>query len=218
MASTIIAAYNEAETIASVIDSIKGHPQIDEIIVVDDGSSDQTSQVAREKGVTVITLPENKGKAYAMDIGVKAAKNDIIFFSDADISGLTHQKISDIITPVVTGKLVMNVGIRSRKIFLFNYWLRICPIIGGERAIVKSLWDKVPDVGKDSFKIEIALNYTAKQTALGMGFVVLHGVTQRIKEKKQGLIRGFWNRIKMTGEVMSIGIRLYVFGRIFPVK
>ena len=108
MVSAIITAYNEAETIGAVIDMILGHPDISEIIVVDDGSSDDTSEVASAKGVKVLKLPVNGGKAHAMDEGVKKAQNSVIFFSDADINGLDYKKISKIIDPVVQGKYAMN--------------------------------------------------------------------------------------------------------------
>src|SRR5882724_2099157 len=76
--SAIIAAYNEQDTIVNVIRAVEGHPLVDEIIVVDDGSSDATSERARETSANVITLPHNVGKAGAMNRGVQVARNDFI--------------------------------------------------------------------------------------------------------------------------------------------
>ncbi|MGH8203091.1 MAG: glycosyltransferase, partial [Steroidobacteraceae bacterium] len=53
MVSAIIPAHNEALTIRSVIEPLLRHPSIDEVIVVDDGSTEGTLAVAREAGATV---------------------------------------------------------------------------------------------------------------------------------------------------------------------
>src|SRR3954453_13544456 len=96
--SAIIAAYNEQDTIVDVIRSVEGHPIIQEIIVVDDGSTDATVERARTTSANVISMEKNSGKAAAMSRGVKAARNETILFLDADILGLTHQMITLCVT------------------------------------------------------------------------------------------------------------------------
>ena len=58
----IIPAYNEEKTIGQIIDTLKKVDIINEIIVVSDGSEDNTAQIAGEHQVTVIELPKNMGK------------------------------------------------------------------------------------------------------------------------------------------------------------
>src|SRR5690606_14782120 len=99
--SAVVPAHNEEQTIAGVVNVLLKHPMIDEVIVVDDGSSDATAERARAAGATVLVMPENGGKAAAMSRGVRAARNDIIFFSDADLIGLTAEMITQVVTPVV---------------------------------------------------------------------------------------------------------------------
>ncbi len=61
--AAIIPAYNEGPRIASVLDVVRASPLVDEIIVVDDGSDDDTAEVARAHGANVIRLGgENTGK------------------------------------------------------------------------------------------------------------------------------------------------------------
>jgi polyprenyl-phospho-N-acetylgalactosaminyl synthase len=214
MVSAIIPAYNEEATIGDVISSVLGHPHIKEIIIVDDGSKDGTSRVACEKGVKVITLVENLGKAGAMDIGVGAAFCDTILFLDADVSGYTHEKISRIIEPVVSGRREMYVAIRARRTFWLNKFLRVFPVLGGERALTRSLWDAVPKKRKKGFEIEIALNYAAKSTKKGMGFEIVYGLRHHIKEKKYGLVVGLWRRLVMCYQVVRVSAAIYIFGSI----
>jgi glycosyltransferase involved in cell wall biosynthesis len=112
--SVIIAAYNEQETIFQVLRTVEGHPLVDEIIVVDDGSKDGTAERAAQTSAKIIRLESNGGKAGAMDAGVSAARNDTILFLDADIVGLTHEIITLTVSPVLTGRCAMFVAIRAR--------------------------------------------------------------------------------------------------------
>lgn len=208
--SVIIAAYNEQETIGNVVRAVEGHPLVDEIIVVDDGSADATSERARATSARVITLEQNQGKAGAMDEGVRAARNDAILFLDADILGLTHEIITLTVTPVLMVKCGMFVAIRARRTYWMNRLLYFIPVLGGERALTKDIWRLVPCIYRKGFQIEIALNYYTKKSGRRMGFAVMPGLSQVIKEKKRGFWLGLMQRIKMCGEVLWISFRLYI--------
>lgn len=86
--SVIMPAYNESKSIGGVIDSLKDFLAKEkiagEIIVVDDGSSDETTSVARDRGVTVITHPVNRGYGASITTGLKKASHDLILLMDAD--------------------------------------------------------------------------------------------------------------------------------------
>lgn len=208
--SAIIPAYNEEATVEEVVREIASSPLIDEVIVVDDGSHDHTAEAAQKAGARVIVLRHNEGKARAMAHGVRAARHDVVFFADADIHGLTAEKIGRIVEPVLSGKYAMFVGIRKRRSHFLNKFLRIAPVLGGERAITKELWNSVPRLYKKGFQIEIAMNYYTKRFGKRMGFRLMPGVRQTIKEKKHGVIRGFFERLKMIADVAAIGCKLYV--------
>lgn len=91
--SIIIPAYNEEkrlpDTLKSIAEYLKTIDKEIEVIVVDDGSSDNTTQVAEEmksaiKNLKVINYIENRGKGYAVKTGMLAAKGDYTLFMDAD--------------------------------------------------------------------------------------------------------------------------------------
>lgn len=95
MISAIIAAYNEEKRIAPSLFKIKDYMDkrgMDyEIIVVDDGSSDRTSEVVKEvipdiPHLDIIRYEPNMGKGHALKTGVLASKGDIVLLSDADLS------------------------------------------------------------------------------------------------------------------------------------
>jgi cellulose synthase/poly-beta-1,6-N-acetylglucosamine synthase-like glycosyltransferase len=96
--SIIIPAYNEDQHIAECLEAIacqdfRGKM---EVIVVDDGSTDSTGQIALRYPVTLAHLEKNLGKANALNIGIKKAKGDIIIFSDSD-SWLSSDAVSSLV-------------------------------------------------------------------------------------------------------------------------
>jgi len=208
--SAVVPAHNEQGTIAGVVEPLLAHALIDEVIVVDDGSTDGTGAIARAAGARVITLSGNTGKAAAMSRGVAAARNDLIFFCDADVTGLTGEAISRIVTPVLLRDCGMFVGIRDRRTYWMNRLLHFTPIIGGERALTRSLWEQVPEGYKKNFQIEIALNFFAKVNGHRMRFTVVEGLGQVIKERKRGLLRGLGQRLAMIGDILLVSWRIYV--------
>lgn len=212
MVSVIIAAYNEAATVGRVVSEVIGHPQAIEVIVVDDGSTDDTARRAAAAGARVVRLGENGGKAAALEAGVAEAGSEVLLFLDADIAGLTHEAVSAIIRPVIDGDVDMHVGLRARKTLWLNRLLWIFPIIGGERALTRSIWELVPEQQKRGYRIEVALNYTAKRFGRGMSFALVAGITHRTKESKFGWRRGFVRRMHMIGQVVAVTWTLYIMG------
>ncbi|HEX7047774.1 MAG TPA: glycosyltransferase family 2 protein [Gammaproteobacteria bacterium] len=212
MITVIIPAFDEAATIAQKVAEVIGHPSVREVIVVDDGSNDATAALAKAAGARVIRHAENGGKAGALDAGVAASSEKILLFLDADVTGYTHAMLSRIIDPVVSGRYEMFVGIRARRTIWLNRILHFFPILGGERALTRALWQSIPHDHKQGFKIEIAMNYGAKWTGKGMGFALIPGTNHRIKEKKYGLLVGLIRRIDMFRQVIVISFRLYIIG------
>ena len=80
--AAIIPAMNESQRIGATVAAAKQIPGVDMVLVVDDGSADDTGTLARRAGAEVITHPKNKGKAAAMMTGAFALRNREI--SDAD--------------------------------------------------------------------------------------------------------------------------------------
>ncbi|MDO5823511.1 glycosyltransferase [Methanobrevibacter sp.] len=102
--SVIIPAYNEEDTVAKVVGVVKKVSYVDEIVVVNDGSSDNTEAEALKAGAKVINHETNKGKGEALKTGYKKTECDIIVFIDADIYNLTSNKVEAMIRPILDGK------------------------------------------------------------------------------------------------------------------
>ncbi|MGF2733418.1 glycosyltransferase family 2 protein [Marinobacter sp. DUT-1] len=82
--SVVIPAKNEADSIGRLVEALISSGLQEEVIVVDDGSSDLTGEIALEKGAVVITNPYSKGNGAAIKAGARAAKGDVLVFMDAD--------------------------------------------------------------------------------------------------------------------------------------
>jgi glycosyltransferase involved in cell wall biosynthesis len=82
--SIIIPAKNEAAIIGDVVASVREHYANAEILVVNDGSDDDTASVAEKSGATVVTHPVSLGNGAAIKSGARAAKGDIFVMMDGD--------------------------------------------------------------------------------------------------------------------------------------
>ena len=102
--SIVIPAYNEEATVAQVVTVARKLEYVDEVIVVDDGSSDRTVEEAKSAGATVISHITNEGKGSAIKTGFKNSHGNIVAFIDADISNFTSTKIDKIIRPILEDK------------------------------------------------------------------------------------------------------------------
>lgn len=116
--SVCIPAQNEAETIGAIVDSIVSHfgshpdgqtPLVDEVLVMDDGSTDDTAARATAAGARVVpvetVLPEagdGSGKGNVLWKSVAAAAGDIIVWVDADLRSFTPSYILGLLGPLLT--------------------------------------------------------------------------------------------------------------------
>lgn len=200
--AAIIPAFNEEPTIAGVIGALRASPLITEIIVVCDGSTDRTAETSRAAGATVYELPKNAGKGAAMLHGVTHTDAPALLFLDADLRGLTADHVDRLVLPVLSGSRVMNVGIRDRGP-LFSRLVPYLPLIGGERAMLRQVIEKIPPEYLQGFMVESALNYFCRSRDLPYGTVFLPGLSIRHKYEKVGWRRGVIQYAKMAGEIIQ---------------
>jgi glycosyltransferase involved in cell wall biosynthesis len=211
--SAVIAAYNEEKTLAEVLGTLTQSGVIDEIIVVSDGSSDRTVEIARSFDVTTIALRENRGKGYAMRVGVDYARHDVLFFVDGDMFNLTGQHIESLVGPVLRNQCEMNIGVRNRgpiRNFL-HLQMKVGPVLSGIRVMRRAVWETVPLRYQERFKIEAALNFFCSRAGYRQQQTVIHDLGHLIKENKRGIGPGLAARWEMTSEVFLLHWDLYLF-------
>jgi HAD superfamily phosphoserine phosphatase-like hydrolase len=112
--TAIIPALNEEFTIGKVVHFCINHPLINEVIVVDDKSEDNTASIAAEAGARVI-ISEVRGKGISMKDGVNAASNELFIFLDADIDNYPEETITLLSEPLLLDEADFIKGTFSRN-------------------------------------------------------------------------------------------------------
>ncbi|MFG2347118.1 bifunctional polysaccharide deacetylase/glycosyltransferase family 2 protein [Streptomyces phaeochromogenes] len=135
--SVIVPAYNEKECIANTLESLAKSTHPIEIIVVDDGSTDDTSQIARDAarsfGMTNVRVirQENAGKPAALNNGVRSASYDIVVMMDGDTvfePDAVHQLVQPFADPEV-GAVAGNAKVGNRNTII-GAWQHIEYVMG----------------------------------------------------------------------------------------
>src|SRR6202050_5798546 len=102
--SCVVCAYNEADRIRSILDVIHCHPALTEVIVVNDGSSDDTEALIRKyPTIRVLTHTPNRGKTYALSRAIAAARYDHLMLLDAALRGITAADLGAPAAPGLRG-------------------------------------------------------------------------------------------------------------------
>jgi glucosyl-3-phosphoglycerate synthase len=110
--AVIVPAQNEAPTIGAVLDAVHRSHEImpdlvDELVVVDDHSHDDTATVATRHGARVVGLHGATGKGQAMAAGLAATTADLVIFLDADVTNTTAAFVPSLVAPLLLREEIM---------------------------------------------------------------------------------------------------------------
>ena len=210
--TAIVPVLNEGKTIRGVLEAITKSRLIDNVIVVDGGSKDESRQVINKfklKKLKSVMLPRPQGgKGGAISIATEKIDSDVIFFCDADLVGLKQYHIKQIINPVLKGEATMSIGLRDKRSFIGNLIMPYFPLTGGQRAILTKVFmeiRKCPLI--EGWGLESVMNDYCKKKKLKVAKVKLDGMDHiGIQAKKYGLmafVRQIYDailtRIKLLG-------------------
>ena len=210
--SIIVKAYNEEKNISRVLKCLTSLDFIDEIIVVNDGSTDKTGDIVNSfesKKLRLITHEKNQGMGGAMATGITQAKHDLLVFLDADLLGLREEHLLELLTPIVfTKKADLVLGVFSLNKMSHEPSTKIAnrfiPMITGQRAIWRQSLPPISVIRDSQYGADllIARNVPKKRRAV----VKLNELSQVTKEKKAGhdFTAAFKARIKMYREVIKV--------------
>lgn len=129
--SVIMPAFNEEKTLAEIVDQVRQVPNLLELIIVDDCSTDGTAAIAQRLAdddgrIRYIKQPRNSGKTQALFKGFALSRGDIVIIQDADLE-YDPAEIADVIMPILTGRADVVYGSRfmvkkaARVIYFYHY-------------------------------------------------------------------------------------------------
>ena len=201
--AAVVPAYNEENTIANVVKVLVASPNIDEVIVVSDGSEDNTAAIAAELGATVVNLSDNRGKGGAMLAGMKQTDAEYILFMDADLVGLNECHIESMLAPIKNGRVDMTLGVFKNGRRSTDLAQKVAPYLTGQRVLKTSLLRQVHDMDIARFGVELALTRFMEENDIQYKTVELKDLSHVMKEEKLGLWKGFGARLKMYWEIIA---------------
>lgn len=117
--SVVLPALDEASTVGSIVDAVRRdlvdttHPLVDELVVLDSGSTDDTAQVAARAGARVVhrddvlpDVPSVTGKGEALWRSLAATTGDVVVFIDADLTAFRSSFVTGLLGPLLTDPAV----------------------------------------------------------------------------------------------------------------
>lgn len=205
--SVILPAYNESTRISRVLTLLLKIPYIQEILVVNDGSTDQTETVVMEyqstdPRITLISNSKNLGKGQSVYLALQRATSPYILMLDADLRGLDVKHIDLLCDPVISGKLDMTVGQFKHGNWAsdFSHW--ITPWLSGQRCIRRDLFARLDYQASAGYGIETVMTITAHQQKWRTRYIPLFGVSHPPSEVHRGSWKGICNRMKMYFQII----------------
>lgn len=199
--SCVICAYNEADRIGHVLDVATRHTLLGEIIVVDDGSRDDTALRARAfPGVKILSSRRNRGKSWALARGIAAARFDRVMLLDADLVGLTVKDLDALAAPVMSGAADVALSLRGDSFY------RVFGIdfVTGERVLPRSLFANALDSlsRRPRWGAEVFINELIIAHAQRLAVVDWKTVTHASKRSKEGSLRGALADMGMAHDIV----------------
>ncbi len=212
----MIPAHNEARRIKNVLEPLLQVGTLDQIIVVDDASSDGTAEVVQafkqhEPRLKIVRLPEKLGKAGAMTAGAGYSVQDLVVFLDADLVGLRPEHVKSLIDPVRRGEADMTLGLFIGMRYHTDWSHRLTPFLSGQRCLRWSLFKKAPELSTAEGGAEVALSLYAHRHGYRVQRVSWPGVTHAIKLEKEGVLHGLRGYITMYAEILRYLLKYSLF-------
>lgn len=207
----IVPCFNEEGRITSVLETLSTSKYINQVIFVNDGSTDNSLNEARKiSGIKIIQLKKNIGKGGAVKKGLSKVTTPAVFLFDADISGLSEKHIKKMYFSYLKNPESMVVGLRQKNSLPFLHWVRknILPLIAGERILAtESLKQILKKFDTSEYGLEPYMNYYFNINRKPIIKILLDGVNDLPKWKKKSY--GFQPFLEESINIFSKYLQIY---------
>ena len=209
--SVLIPAHNEEDSIFDTVTAAFAMLGVSQVVVVDDSSSDRTSEMAEKAGATVKVLQVNGGKGAAMNAGAPLVDGDVVLLLDGDL-GSSADGAAPLLEPVLNGEADMTVAVfprtgkkggfglvkgLARGGIKYYTGLEMTAPLSGQRAMNRQAFEAVLPFA-EGYGVEVAL--TVKAAASGFR---VKEVPVIMTHKETGRdLKGFIHRGRQFNDVL----------------
>ena len=211
--TVVIPAYNEEKRIVQTLQAVKSLDGISRIIVVNDGSDDQTSFLARKEGVLVLDLDSNRGKGGAMNAALPLIETDIVAFLDGDL-GESAAQAGKIIQPIMDGQTDLCIAsfppptkkggfgiVKGTAVWAIKKVgkMEVTAPLSGQRAMSREVLQAITPF-HEAYGVELGMSLKA----LRMGYRIME-VPTTMKHNETGRdLKGFIHRGRQFIDVVKV--------------
>lgn len=218
----VVPVYNEEDIIKDTVSGLEKIDSIDEIVLVNDGSTDNTKHVIENLNVKAVNLKENHGKGYAMNMAIQSFDYDYIAFVDGDL-GHSSLEMEKLIKPVISGEVDFTIGkfpqaksvtdkkggfglvkTLAKKGVYFYTGQEIDTSISGQRVYKRKVVEGIKYV-PDRYGIEVAMTIQALKGGFTFREIPVN-MTHRYTERN---IEGFIHRGKQFINILKTLIIMF---------
>ncbi|WP_267278733.1 glycosyltransferase [Arthrobacter sp. CDRTa11] len=186
----VIPARNEADRIGNLLSVLRRALNPEQVLVVDNGSTDGTGAIARRSGARVIYEPR-RGKGYAVDAGVQHTQTDLVFLCDADIERFDFTAAEVLLENRIPGEILARLALdRAPELAPVTYlcaqpllktlgFQKVSEPLGGLALVARSFLSNTHLPGHWGF--DVALTMAALQTGVAVRELPVRNMTHRAK-------------------------------------
>ena len=217
MLSIVIPVFNEADTIRQLVDVVQKTAVDHELVIVDDGSSDNTYEVLQQlesrPNVRVLKHPQNRGKGDALKTGFAAVRGDVVIVQDADLE-YDPGDYPALIAPIENGTADVVYGSRFMKgadsqiskttywanrvitrVFNWVYWVKLTDVETCYKVFRREIIQKIaPQLIDSRFGVEIELS--ARAVRLPGIRIVERPIRYRARTREEGKKIGWTDGVR----------------------
>ena len=212
----LVSAFNEEGQIGPTIKALKKINLVDEIIVVDDGSTDATKEMAERAGAKVISLPRNVGKGKSLNLALKMVDYDTLLLVDGDL-GQPAAEARKLLQPVLRNEVDMAIADFPEPFVkgglglvknLAHWGIRHCTgltvnePLSGQRAIKKSVMNAIGKL-ENGFGVEVGLTIDTARA----GYKIAEVSTNMSHSETGRNLRGFVHRGRQFWDVLRVIVK-----------